>query len=228
MISGAPFALSLALQRSYPRLYDHVARLTRERRLGTSPQLSWPAWCGFPVGLAHDVLVQHYNYRQQGVEPFLFSAMAGWRIERRAMLLSARQARLLHEIPECNDVPVSELYKLPWKCLYLEYPDTLPEMLQGALGSFLFMDYYGPGQEQLVMLLHLDTYSVEPICFPITGKDRTLADMYDDWRGAMEKRPSNVDESLFGLSMVLCRINLGVISHICGRHEELGEEALLN
>lgn len=209
-----PYVLSLAFQRGFPRVFSHSSRLLDMRRNGEHPRLSWPAWCAFPVGLALDLLREHYGYARDGVEPCLLAALAGWRLERRLLRLDAEAFARAADAPEINDIPVSTLFTLPWNCLYVEYPSGV-----GALGSFLFQDWNGPGQETLFMLLHLEPWRVEPLAFPLVDRDATLARLYADHAQARRHGPRGQlaeQGQLFEQALDLALRNLGVLSFACG------------
>lgn len=210
--------LSLAFQRSFPRVFDHVERLTalREQDKGEGRRLRWPSWCAFPVGLALDVLRQHYGYDRDGVEPALLAALAGWRGERASLLLTREDVARGERGPEWNEVPTGELRALPWSCLYVEYPEGL-----GVLGAFLFLDWNGPGQESLVMVAQCELYRVEPIVLPLEPSgtlgdmSRALARILDP--AASDRLPSDpATVDLLRTVLPLARANLGLLSAACG------------
>ncbi len=206
-----PIVLSLAFQRSFPRVFDYVQALLRLRRSGESQQLQWPAWCAFPVGVSYDLLRQHYGYERDGVEPYLLSALAGWRIEKRVLRLDAAGFDEATNLPEVNAIPVSSLFSLPWQCLYLEYPSGLD-----ALGSFLFLDYNGEEQKNLFFLLHLAPHHVEPVCLPLTSQHKTLDDIASDFKRCCAQHKGKKDQALFfRKAMALCAVDLGLLGQIC-------------
>lgn len=202
--------LSLAFQRTFPRVYDHVQDLLRIKRQRTSPQLSWPSWCYFPVGLSYDLLRQRYGYSQDGVEPFLLSALVGFNAQRRILYPDAGAFHQAAESAECASLPVGSLYNMQHSCLYISYPsDAEP----GALGSFLFPDYNGPGEESLIIVLHLESYHVEPVCFPLPSGRSPMEELHFDLERAVHAgKPAGVSDAFFSRALRLCRVNLRILA----------------
>lgn len=221
MYANAVTALSLAFQQSFRGVFDHAARLLEVRRAGTSPELSWPAWCGFPVGLAYDVLRCHYGYERDGVEPFLLAALAGWRRGKRLLRLDAEHfeaAFCLPDLPDLSETPLTSLYAQSWHCLYVEYPSGA-----GALGAFIFLDFNGEEEQHLVFLLHLEMYRVEPVLLPLTRNHATLGDVGADYLNCCARhRESDEQARFFRQAMAYCGVNLNVLREICRREAMAG------
>jgi len=206
------FAVSLAFQRSFPHVLDRARDLQTRRKKGESEKLSWPAWCGFPVGLAYDVLRCYYGYERDGVEPFLLAALAGWRLDKQVLRLDAARFEEACCLPELDVTPLTGLYTLPWSCLYLEYPDTA-----GALGAFIFLDYNGDEQKHLVFLLQLEMYRVEPVLLPLTPQHETFGHITRDYLNCCARhRESGEQARFFRKAMALCSVNLGMLQRVCG------------
>lgn len=224
MKANALTALSLAFQRSFPGVFDHACRLLEQRRQDVSPQLTWPAWCCFPAGLAWEVLRHHYSYEREGVEPFLLAALTGWRLSRQVLKLDAAQFEASLAMPELDHTPLDLLLSQPASCLYVAYPSGVQ-----ALGSFIFLDYNGDDQRHLVFLLHLEMYRVEPLLLPLTSRHHTLGDLAADHQRCCAAHFGGEQEArLFRRAMALCCVNLNVLRSRCSIDEGVGPKASLN
>ncbi|MGE4298490.1 MAG: hypothetical protein AB7E47_10710 [Desulfovibrionaceae bacterium] len=210
-------ALSLALQRTFPHVFRQVHLLKTKHDQGESPRLAWPDWCVFPIGLSFDLLRGSYGYERNGVEPFLLSALAGWETERRIVRLDPAALPRTDGLPSVNGVPVTALSSQTWRCLYVAYEGDAEET-HGALGSFIFCNYNGPGEDDLVFLLHLDPYRVEPVTFPLQPRGKTLGGLAVDLERALRAgcpTAARAEDGLFDTLMALCRVNLGFLDTIC-------------
>ncbi len=213
--------LSLAFQRSFPHVYDHVQDLVRIKKQGNEPKLSWPSWCYFPVGLSFDLLRNQYGYSQDGVEPFLLSALVGFRAQRSMIYLDSEEFQEAAESESCTALPVSNLYSMPRSSYYVAYPED-GRVETGALGSFMFLDYNGPGEESLIFVLQLESYHVEPVCFPLASGQSILGEVsFDLERALHHERPAGVSEAFFLRAMRLCRVNLSVLAQQAALQSEV-------
>ncbi len=209
------WGLSLAFQRSFPHIYDHVNDLLQIKKDG-SPQLSWPSWCYFPVGLSFDLLRHRYNYTQHGVEPFLLSALTAFNSRRRIVYLESEDFVRAAESTDYMALLQSNLYNLPHRCVYLSYPSEA-----GALGSFVYLDYNGPQEESLIFVLHLEPYHVEPVCFPLGAEQGPMENLqFDLERAVTAGKPAGVSDTFFQKAITLCRVNLRTLSKLVVRQAE--------
>ncbi len=206
------FGLSLAFQRTFPHVYDHVQDLMRIKKQGSESKLTWPSWCCFPVGLSYDLLRQRYGYAQDGVEPFLLSALVGFRAQRTMVHLDGEEFQEAAESEQCTPLPVSSLFSMPRTNYYVAYPED-GSVDAGALGAFMFLDYNGPGEESLIFVLHLASYHVEPVCFPLSAGQNLLEEVHFDLERALHtQRPAGLSPEFYENAISLCRINLRVLA----------------
>lgn len=137
-----PLLLQREVERRYPKVWDVVANIRKDRGNIKGMIQEWADWCYLPLAVWY-VISENLTEKQDSNVPWskanLIAAVGTWRLGKGIYRFDPDLYTELIDTPITDDMPVEMFFRLPEYCIYIETPG-ITYRNKAIYGFFTFLD----------------------------------------------------------------------------------------